>query len=78
MSPEASGPILHIVDGLLFGVGQSRKHSRCRFPGNFALGVEVPHGLAGLLEFPKNLGDQFGSGPACGVIFDPLIDLKLA
>jgi hypothetical protein len=24
-------------------------------------------------EFPKNLGDQLGSGVACGVIFDALI-----
>jgi hypothetical protein len=62
MSPEASGAIVHIVDGLLFRIGQSRKHSRCRFPGNFALFVEVPHGVTSFLEFAKNLGDKLGSG----------------
>jgi hypothetical protein len=73
MSPEASGPIFHIVDGLLLGVGQSRKHPRRRFPGDFALFVQVPHGVTRFFEFSKNLGDQLGSGAACGVIFDPLI-----
>jgi hypothetical protein len=72
-SPEASGPILHIVDGLLLGVGQSRKHSWGRFPGNFALFVQVPHRLARLLNTSKDLGDQLGSGAAYSVIFDPLI-----
>jgi len=73
MSPEASEAIVQIVDGLLFGVGQSRKHPRARFPGNFALVVEAPHGLAHLLEFSKNLGDQRGSRAAWPVISDPLV-----
>jgi hypothetical protein len=72
-SPEASGPFLHIVDGFLFGVSQSRKHSRCRFPGNFALFVEVPHGVTHFFELPKNVGDQLDSGAAWVVIFSPVI-----
>jgi hypothetical protein len=73
MSPEASKPILHIVDGLLFGIGQSRKHSRCRFPGDFSVGVEVSHGVTCFLEFHKDLGQEVGSGAAWAVIFRPLI-----
>jgi hypothetical protein len=73
MSPEASGPIPQIVLGLLFGVGQSRNHSWGRFPGNFALFVEVPHGVTRFLEFSKNLGYELGSGAAWAVIFDALI-----
>jgi hypothetical protein len=73
MSPEASGPIVHIVDGLLLGVSQSRKHPRGRFPSNFALGVDVSHGLAHLFEFSQNFGYEFGSGEAREVFLDPLI-----
>jgi hypothetical protein len=72
-SPEASEAIVHIVDGLLFGVGQPCQHPRRRLPGNFALGVEIPHRVTGILEFSKNLGDQLSSGAAWAVIFDPLM-----
>jgi hypothetical protein len=72
MSPEASGPIVHIVDGLLFGIGQSRKHSRRRFPGHPAVGVQKAHSVTGFFEFPKNSRDQLGSGEAWTVISDAL------
>jgi hypothetical protein len=74
VSPEASGPIVQfIVQRLLLGVGQPRKHPWRSFPGNFALFVDVPHRVTRFFEFPKNLGDQLGSGAAWAVIFDPLI-----
>jgi hypothetical protein len=73
MSPEASGAILHIVDGLLLGVRHSRKHSGGRFPGNFALAGEVPHRIPRFFEFSKDLGQKLGSGAAWAVIFDPLV-----
>jgi hypothetical protein len=62
-----------VIPGFPFGVGKSRKHPRRRFPGDFPLGVEVPHRLARPLEFPKDLGQKVGSRSACGAIFDPLI-----
>ena len=58
MSPEASDAIVHIVDGLLFGVGQSRKHSRGRCPGNPAVNVQKAHSVTGFFEFPKNLSQK--------------------
>jgi hypothetical protein len=45
----AVSPIRKIVLGFLLGIGQSRKHSRGRFPG--PPGVEVPHRLS-----PTGLG----------------------
>jgi hypothetical protein len=47
--------------------------SRGRFPGNFTLGVEAPHGVTGFFEFSKNPGNQLDSGEARDVFFDPLI-----
>jgi hypothetical protein len=44
-----------------------------RLPGNFTIGVEVPHGVTSFLELAKDLGDQLGSEAAWPVIFDPLI-----
>jgi hypothetical protein len=73
MSPEASGAILHIGDGLLLGIGQPGQHPRCRLTGNFALGVKVPHSVTRFFEFPKNLRDSLCSGAGRTVIFDPLI-----
>jgi hypothetical protein len=73
MSPEASGPIRPVVFDLTFGIDQSRKHSRCRFPGNFAFGVEAPHSVTGGFELAKDLGQKLGSGAAWAMIFDPLI-----
>jgi hypothetical protein len=73
MSPEASETIVHIVNNFLLGIGQSRKHPWGRFPGNFSLFGEIPHGITRFFEFPKNLGYEFGSGAAWPVIFDPVI-----
>jgi hypothetical protein len=72
MSPEALDPIRDIVPGLLFRIGQSRKHPRGRFPSNFAFGVETPHGVTGFFEFPKNLGQELGFGASWLMIFYPL------
>jgi hypothetical protein len=58
VSSEASGPIRQIVAGLSLGVGQPGEHPGGGLPGNFALGVEVPHGVTRFLVGPENLGDQ--------------------
>ena len=73
-SPEASGPFCQfVVPGLPFGVSQSRQHPGRRFPGDFTLGVEVPHGLSRLLETTKNLRQKRGAGAFRGAIFALLV-----
>ena len=72
-SPEASGLVRQIVDGLLFGIGQPRQHPRCAFPGNPAVGIQVPHGVTRFFKFPTNLGKKLGSGAAWSVICGPRI-----
>jgi len=58
-SPEPSGQVmLGIVASLLFGIGQSREHSRGGFPGDLALGIEIPHRLTGLFVFAEDFNEQ--------------------
>jgi hypothetical protein len=57
-SPQASGPIRHIVPGLLLGVGEPGQHSGSGFPGNSAVSGQVPHGVTSFFEFAQNLGNQ--------------------
>jgi hypothetical protein len=61
-SPEPLRKVFQVILSIAFGVGQHRQESRTRFPGDFAIRIEVPHGVAAFLVLVQNLSDQLPFG----------------
>jgi hypothetical protein len=47
---------------LTLSISQRRQKSRTRFPPDFAICIEVPHGIAAFLVLVQNLSDQLPFG----------------
>jgi hypothetical protein len=54
-SPEPLRKVFQLILSIAFGVGQHRQKSRTRFPGDFAIRIEVPHGVAASFVLPQDL-----------------------
>ena len=50
--------IVEVILSIALGVGQHRQKSRTCFPGDFALVIEMAHGVAAFLVLVQNLSDQ--------------------
>jgi hypothetical protein len=64
---------LQVILSIAFGVGQLCQKSRTRFPGDFAIRIEVPHGVAAFLVLMQNLRYELTFGEINMVQFYVLV-----
>jgi hypothetical protein len=50
--------MLQVVNSITFRIGQPVEHPWCRFPANFAIGLDAPHRITGLFELGEDLCHQ--------------------
>jgi hypothetical protein len=72
-SPEPLRNVFQFILSIAFSIGQHRQKSRTRFPGDFAIRIEVPHGVAAFLVLVQNLSDQLPFGQFRMIEFNVLI-----